>query len=521
MFKNYLTVAARNLWRAKQYTIINILGLGIGLAVIVWAYQNYRFSFSSDDFHHDRETVFRGLVTKEGNEAWMGVFPLPIAQMAESEFSSIADVVRMEERGLDVKGGNSEPIADEVVFTDPSFFNFFNFPLINGSNDLSDRSAVLLTEEVAIKYFGEEDPIGQEMVFYAGSDFPRPLTVKGVLKNPPLNSTIHFGMLTNFDNYQKGDGTPLSSNDWTWLIDATFFKLKNPADAERLATNFKKYLPLQNDARNDWKATNFRLISLKDHAYLPELSANELRERPEDAGAYGPLALSILILLSACLNFANTTVARSNSRLKEMGVRKVMGGTKRQLSLQMLLECGGIVIMAFAFSVMINEWWIPNYNQMFSLVNAQADYLHDGRLMAFIGLAMLGTTLMAGAYPAFYISRFNASNIFKGSVKFGGSNLFSRLLLGLQVVISLITVIASVGFSQNAEFQRTYDCGYDRDNIMTISTPNESTLSAIRNEIQYMPGVEAMAPSHSLVGFSYRWKMVESEGKKWQSNFMK
>ncbi len=518
MFRNYLAVGIRNLWRAKQYTFINIIGLGISIAAIVWAYQNYRFCFSFDNFHHDQETIFRGMTTKEGNDAWMGVFPLPVGPIAKSEFSSIAEVVRFEGRGMDVKGGTSEPFADQVHFTDPAFLDLFNFQLVRGSNDLSDRGAVLITEKTATKYFGKEDPIGKTMTFYAGAPFQRMLTVKGVLADPPMNSAFQFSMLTNFDNYLLGNGQPLLADNWFWLTDAVFFKLRNPDDAGRLAESFKKYLPQQNAGREDWKVTGFRMISLADHAKMTGISANSLMERPEDSAVYGPLVLAILILLSACLNFANTTVARSNSRLKEMGVRKVMGGTQGQLRTQMLLECGAIVVMAFALSVVINRWWLPTFNQMFLFTDTKADYFHDGPLVLFTLAALLGTTLLAGAYPAFYISRFNPSNILKGSVKFGGSNLFSRILLGLQVAISLITVIAGVGFSKNSEFQRTYDYGYDREHVMTVPAPDSSSLVAIRTAVRQLPGVEAMAGSRSLVGYAYRWQTAEAQSQKREVN---
>jgi putative ABC transport system permease protein len=164
--------------------------------------------------------------------------------------------------------------------------------------------------------------------------------------------------------------------------------------------------------------------------------------------------------LSACLNFANTSVAQSNRRLKEIGVRKVMGSSIRQIVLQQLLECGLIVILATGLSIILNIYWLPVYNAMFSHIQVTAEYLKDYTLLAVLLSIGVGVTLFAGIYPAFYISRFNAANIFRGSVKFGGSNLFSRILLGFQIAISFITVIAGVAFSRNSEFQRTYDYGY-------------------------------------------------------------
>ncbi len=219
-------------------------------------------------------------------------------------------------------------------------------------------------------------------------------------------------------------------------------------------------------ANKDVKLTSFIMEPLSQVAnHSREMENNALYPRPEDSAAYGPLILAILILLSACLNFANTSVAQSNRRLKEIGVRKVMGSSYRQIMFQQLLECACIVLLAIGLSVVINNFWLPAFNAMFTFVDVTAHYFTDYTLLAFLAIILVGVTLLAGAYPAFYISRFNATKIFRGSVKFGGSNLFSRVLLGLQIVISFITVIAGVAFSRNSEFQRTYDFGYDKENI--------------------------------------------------------
>ena len=145
-----------------------------------------------------------------------------------------------------------------------------------------------------------------------------------------------------------------------------------------------------------------------------------------------------------------------------MGVRKVMGSSLRQIIFQQLLECAFIVVIAIGLSVLFNNFWLPTFNNMFRGVKVEAHYLSDFMLLGFLLVILVVVTLLAGAYPAFYISRFNAANIFRGSVKFGGSNLFSRVLLGLQVAISFITVIAGVAFSRNSAFQSNYDYGYEQ-----------------------------------------------------------
>lgn len=519
MFKNYIKIALRNLLKYRGYTLVNMLGLGIGMAATVWAFQNYRFCFSFDDFHEQSDRVFRGIITKEGNEALMGVFPLPIALQAQADFPAIEATVRFQEYGVNIKPESGESFAEQVHFTDPAFFDCFSFPLLKGSPDLNNRNAILLTEKVAKKYFGEAEALGKTLTLFAGSSFQKNLTITGILKDVPMNSTLRFDLLTHFDNFVLSNGQQLAGNDWAWLADAVFFKLKNPADAPDLANKFDRYLTLQHAAREDFKVSDFKLFSVKEAAKMQRISANNLYERPEDSAVYGPLVLAILILLASCLNFMNTTVARSSSRLKEMGIRKVMGGSSGQLSSQMLLEAGIIVVLAFFLSVLINMWWLPTFDAMFLYTDTPADYLNDRVLLAFAATAIVLTTFLAGAYPAFYISRFNPTHIFKGSVKFGGNNLFSRLLLGLQVVISLITVIAGVGFSQNAAFQRHYDYGYQHENIIIIPASDSGAVKVLDDALRQIPTLAAIAGSRSLIGFSYRWHTIVSQGLQKEVNF--
>lgn len=520
MLQNYLRIALRNLWRNRLYALINVLGLGIGIGAVVWAYQTYRFSFSYDNFHPDREHIFRALVYRDGMGEAKGLFPSPVALAARQDFAGIADVVRWDSRGVDIKGEHSEPFSQQVHFTDPAFFGFFNFPLTAGSNDLSDKSAVLLTEEMATKFFGKENPLGKTLVFYAGEKLSLPLTVKGVLKDPPINATIRFNFITHFDNQKVSDTSFVRSDDWKWFLDAVFFKIPNPADAPRLAKDFEKYIPMQNAARQDWKVSAFTLKSLSEMAAITDMSFNALYQRPEDSATYGPFVLALLILFSACLNFANTTVARSNRRLREMGVRKVMGGTRGQLMRQMLLECAAIVVAAIGLSMLFNHWWLPVFNSMFEGITVSADYLHDTTLIVFLVITFLFTTLLAGAYPAFYVSRFNPARIFSGTVKFGGTNLFSRLLLGLQVVVSLITVISGIAFSRNATFQKNYDFGYDRKNVMGVSVSDRNSYEAYRNAVQHLPGIGEVAGTLHHIGFGYRSITAEAEGEKRETNYM-
>ena len=520
MFQNYLKLALRNLSRNRLYTLLNILGMGVGITLMIWGYQVYRFSFSMDDFHADKEHLFRAVVTREGSDELKGVCPLPVAQLAQRDFAGITESVRWDSRGCDIKGESVEPFTEVVNFTDPAFFKLFNFPAIAGENDLSDKGAVLLTEEMVEKYFGETNPLGKTIQLYAGEKLSLPLTIKGVLKNVPPNSSFRFDFITRFENLKTSDSTFIQADDWTWFADAVIFKIPNAENAKPLEAKFAQFFPQQNAARQDWKVTGFRLLPLSTINDQAEFIAfNALVGRPNDAAAYGGLILACLIFFSACLNFANTTVSRSNRRLREMGVRKAMGGTTAQLMRQMLLECAAVVVMAVLVSILMTALWVPMANRMFDGLEAHADFLRDGVLQRFMLILFVATTLLAGSYPAFYVSSFNPTRIFRGSVKFGGTNLFSRALLGLQVVVSLITVVGGAAFARNATFQKNFDYGYQRSDLLGVSVPDQYTYEALRNAVQQVPGVESVAGTRHHIGFGNRSITAEAAGQKREVNY--
>lgn len=520
MLKNYLKIVLRNLWRYKGYTSLNIIGMAIGIAALVWGYQTYRYCFSFDNFHKDRDIVYRALSYKDGGDGIKGIFPMAAVKQAQNDFSGITEAVRFDSRGLNVKYDKDEPFAEQVHFTDQAFFDLFNFPLAAGTNDINDKSAVLITEKAAKKYFGNQNPLGKTLIFYSGEAYAMPLTVKAVLKDVPANSTIRFDFITNFENQLKDDGKKIAADDWSWLLDAAFFKIPNSADAFRLAKEFNKYIPVQNKAREDWKASGFKLITLNQNATAQHMANNNFYQRPDDSAAYGPFVLAFLIFLSACLNFSNTTVSRANRRLKEIGMRKVMGSSHRQLIFQLLLECAAIVVAAMLLSVVLNYLWFPVFNEMFKGLKISADYFHDPNLLAFLIATLIGTTFLAGAYSAFYVSRFNPSIIFRGTVKFGGTNLFSRIMLGLQLSIAIITVVAGIGFARNAEYQKNYDFGYNVENTMGVLVTDTTAFAAFRNEVAKIPEVTAMAGTRHHIGFGYRNVIAETQGIKKETNYL-
>jgi putative ABC transport system permease protein len=415
----------------------------------------------------------------------------------------------------------SETFVEQVHFVDADFFRLFHFPLIKGINDLTNPNTVILTEKTAKKYFGNTDPLGKPLTLYAGASYARILTVRGVLKDPPLNSTLQFGVLTPFVNQLNNSGNPIVPEDWSTFTDAAFFYIPDASAVPAIEKGMTAWLPLQNKAREDWKVRGVHLATVRQIAsWWNVINDNSLYQRPGDAPSYAGFVLAFLIFLSACLNFSNTTVSHAGVRLKEIGMRKVMGSTYRQLMAQLLAECSLIVLAAVLLSMLWNSWWLPAFSSMYRGVKVDANYAHDPTLLLFILAMWVISTLLAGSYPAFYLSRFNPTSIFRGSVKFGGTNLFSRLMLGLQLTIAIITVTAAIAFARNSAFQRDYDYGYNIESNMALILPDSSSYVAMRNRLATVQGINGVAGSRNHLSFDYRNVPAESENVKKDIDFL-
>ena len=240
----------RNLTKGRFYTLINILGIAIGITSIVWAFQNYRFANSFDNFHQDRDQIFRIITKNEGSPLWNGYCPLPIAVFAKQDFPEVEKSVRLERAFLTIRPEAGETFNSSVHFTDPEFFDFFNFPLVSGSNNLQDNAGVWITESEAKKLFGNNAAVGKTIQFYVNESHQLPLVVKGVLKDLPSNSSIQFDILSNFSNFRKSNGQLLEIDDWSYYADAVFLKVDNPLMANRETNNKRKTINW-----NNWKSS--------------------------------------------------------------------------------------------------------------------------------------------------------------------------------------------------------------------------------------------------------------------------
>ena len=352
MLHNYLKIALRQLRRNGRYMFINVLGLSVALAFCILSFTNYRFAHSFDQWHPQQEHIFRIEFYKTGNHILHGTCPATLPEVAPADIPGIEAATRIDSRGLTIKQGENV-FNEQVHFVDVNFLDVFDFPLVKGQARLEDRKALLISETMAKKFFGDKNPIGQQMTLYADEPTPMLLTVSGITKDCPKNSSIHFDFLTHLNNQLQADG-PVVYDSWKWFVDAAFVRLNDPADASKVEAALQAYRAPQNQANLDWPVERFRLEPLAEMAlHSRDIRWNNLWGGTPPAAIWGNVIIALMLLLTACLNFANTTIAVGNRRLREMGVRKVMGGTQGQLMRQLLAEAFLICLVALVVGMLL------------------------------------------------------------------------------------------------------------------------------------------------------------------------
>ena len=512
MWLNYLKLSFRHFLKNKFYFLVNIIGLAVALACCLIAFQNYRYDAGFDTMHQNAEEIFRVTSIRESNDQLYGISPLPLATVAQDDLTEVVKSSSVIFRS-DVIKTDYEIIKEDICYATHAFLEMFTFPVKYGNaKALSDPSKILLTEAAAKKFFGEENPVGKEILLHADRPEKKPLEVGAVLYDGALNSSVRFDLLTNQQNVLNDKG-PIDMNAWSAFAAATFLQLRNPANSRNVSSQLNAYVPAQNKAREDWKIKSMALDPLLETAANGrEIRVNYLMANFPREAVWGPNILAILLLLAACLNFANTTVTLFSSRLREIGIRKVMGGSRQQVLRQILGETLLVSGLAVALGIIVAEFFLPIYNAMWPYLELDLNYLSQWPLMLFVITVLLATTILSGMYPAIYVTAFNPTEIFSGKIKYGGSHLVSRILLGVQLAIALIAMIGGISFARNAHFQKYADLGYNREQIIGVPTYDVTSADAFRNQIEQNPMVLDVVSTRAHVSHYYARQSLNDLG---------
>jgi putative ABC transport system permease protein len=513
MFKNFFKVTVRSLMKSKLFVFVNILGLGLALACCIVAYLNYNFAMSFDSQHQNADEIYMISSTRQqqGNQIKYGLAPMALGSILETEIPNLKAFSRFEARGVAIKK-NDKTFNRRVGFVDEAFLEMFNFPLLYGDKEnLKDISNVFLSEATATTLFGEENALGKTVEFINPSGANLMFTVGGVLKDVGDANSIQFSALSSFENYFRI--FEIERNDWEQFVDGVFVQTTDASSVQNIPELLSKYVPIQNEARKDFEISGFWTVPMEGLAFMQrDYNGTSLGgEAMHPAAISAPNIMAILILLLACFNFTNTAIAMSNKRLKEIGIRKTVGGSRGQLIFQFLGENILLCAMALVVGIAMAMWLVPKYSDMWPGMTLVLNLAENRELVFFLVAVLLGTAFIAGGYPALYVSKFKPVSILRGTLKVGRSSILSKILLTLQFTISVLSLVSGFAFLQNANYQSTLDQGYDKDELLVVPLNDASEVKTFVNAISDNPSIQSIATTNGHIGYSWFTRPVKNK----------
>lgn len=498
MLKNYLKIALRNLLRHKGYSLINILGLAVGMASCILILLYVHDELSYDKYHKNADQIYR--VTREwfnsdgASSLHLGHVAPPIGPLLKIDFPEIQQMVRITDGNNPLIRHQDKVFQEErFYFADPNIFEIFTLPLLEGDPQkaLADPNSVVLTPTMARKYFGGEEPLGQVLNIDGRAD----LKITGVMQEVPVNSHFHFDFLGSMKLLELVYGDDEFKN-WGSNNYATYLLFPQNYSIE----NFKKAVPdfigrHHPDGKEAIPKTTLHLQRLTDihlHSHLD----SEIEANGNIVYVYIFSAIAFFLLLIACINFMNLATARSANRAKEVGLRKVVGADRRQLIRQFLGETVVMALIALLLAVVLVEAALPQFNAF-----AGKELALRSQGMLFILASLLGVTLfvgiVAGSYPAFFLSHFQPVAVLKGQKIGSTRSRFRSVLVIFQFAISIILIVGMGVVYNQLEYCRTKNLGLNKEHIVVLPADQNivQRYPDIRNQLLQHPQIAGVAAS--------------------------
>jgi putative ABC transport system permease protein len=478
MFKNYFKIALRNLNRNKIYSFINIAGLSIGLACAMLIILFVKDEVSYDRFHNNVGHIYR--IVREGSyenkpykDPNTGYFQGP--RFAQN-VPGIKSYVRVQSGTNDIRLGNDIK-SQELLYVDSNFFSFFSFPLLDGDpkSCLKDPHSIVLSEDVAKRQFGTTNVIGKIVMMKEDSVFV-PYQVTAVAKKVPQNSSIKFDVLLPI---KESEADAQNSENWFNFFLNTFVVIDPKANIKDVERNMQQFY--ERDSKEirkamiakygpeGWGGLYFVQPFLQMHLSTDLPAQNGLSDASNPMYSYILSAIAIFILFIACINFVNLTVARSVKRAKEIGIRKVVGGDRKQLIFQFLGESYLLCLIAFVLALVLVYYILPVFNTLSNKALALS-YLLDAKLVAGYVVLFLITGFLAGFYPALILSGYQPVTTLYGRFQLAGKNYLQKSLVVLQFALASFLIIGTFIMYAQFKFLTTKDLGYDDKNVIVVNT---------------------------------------------------
>lgn len=498
MISNYLKIALRNMRKQKIYAFINIMGLSIGMACCILVVLNVRHELSYDRYHQDGDRIFRIAqnIRKEARELDTARVAAPLIPAVRESFPEVESAARFQLATWDslVERGETKYYEDWVMIAENEIFDVLTIPFIRGNSEgaLERPRTVVITESVAQKYFGSEDPIGQTLIIWGNQT-----EVTGIVADCPENTHLKYDVIISLSGFER----VWNLENWGWTGFYAYIKLKPNVDPDNFG---KKILHIADvnagDVLEEWReAFTF---------YLQPVASIHLHSNlVSEIGAPGNMRdiaifsiIGFLILLISCINFINLATARSANRAREVGVRKVVGAHRIQLTRQFLLESILASLVSLGLAVIILAMVLPYFNTYTGQTYSIHDLFEPTLLWSFIGL-VLCVGILAGSYPAFFLSRFKTANVLKGAKGLAlRGNLMRKILVVVQFSITIVLVIGTLTVYRQIDFMKNKHLGFDKHQKLIIPANVRERYEPVKSEFIQNPAITGATACWNVPG---------------------
>jgi len=515
MIKNFMKVALRNLWKRKLFSVINIVGLSVGIACFFLIAVHVMDEFSYDNFHEDADNLYRVALERiyPDNVVFYAIIPHSIPEAMLNDLPEIEQMTRFFKILNDVVFRYEDQTfeEDKIFFVDKNFFEFFNLGLIEGDPEqvFSSQNGLVLTEETALRYFGDEDALGKRISTPQGE-----FLVSGVCENVPKNSHMEFDFVGSLEI----TGITQQPNYASFAV-YSYIRLKegtSPAAIEaKMPDLVERYAAGQIQARSgisyqEYVAAGngygYFLQPIGD-IHLTSHLTNEIKPNGNILYIYILIAIALFLIVIACINFMNLATARSVQRAREVGIRKIVGSLRGSLIRQFLMESLMVSLISMAFAAVFIQLIMPVFNQLAGK-QLEIDFLRNPALLLGLLALGVGVGLLAGSYPAFVLSAYRPATVLKGRFSTSRKGVCLRnILVIFQFAISIVLISMTLMVSRQMNFMQNKDMGFDENNLMVVERAYslQNQAEAFKQEALRIPGVLDIAGSNSVIqgGFYY------------------
>ncbi|HET9054267.1 MAG TPA: ABC transporter permease, partial [Cyclobacteriaceae bacterium] len=464
MFKNILTVAVRSFLRQKTYSIINVAGLASGLTCVLFIYLWVNDEISKDKFHRDGDKIFRVLSTLRLGDGevltWTNT-PGPLAEDIREKNPEVEFAVRVVSNRSDLFQYEDRSFLETGCIADPDFFKLFSFTILHGmpNTDTADISSISISQRLAHKLFGNDDPIGKMVKVNSRSDY----TIAAIFEDVGPQSSLTFDYVIPYEVYRKQRGEGFNWNNYDH---PTYLKLYDAAQAQQAVDKINErrlaFARAQGDSSG---AAQFYMQPFSDsYLYAHFENGKPAGGRIKYVKIFAVVALFILVI--ACINFMNMATARAVNRAKEVGVRKVVGAQRKSLIFQFISESMLVSLLCMMLAIFIAYMLLPLFN---ILVAKQISISFSDTLFWISALAMVCITgILAGVYPAFFLSSYQPAQTLKSSAVPGGGGSLRKALVVFQFTLTVILVASSMVIYNQVNFIFNKNIGYSRESVLSF-----------------------------------------------------